>query len=397
MHSFEIRNARRKVRPRSCGAGCRTLILASIGTSTQADSPRTEFDKARVAEQAGADVVTDHSFCGNIAGFHARLVAEMGTLVSTVTCYELAARSSSRPFRECPPDAALDLLEEQARRGMDIITVHASLRHAHLALLEDCGRVIPMTSKGGGIVAAYMRNRDAENPYYEQFDRVLDICAREGVTLSLGTSFRPATVCDRHDRLLAVELETMGELAARAVRRGVRVMVEGIGHAAIDEIPLHVQQAKSACGGVPYRVLPMCTDVALGFDHISGAIAGAVAVAAGADAITCMSRAEHVGLPTIDDLKEAVIATRVAAHSGELVKLRDFSRDLQMSRTRWECGCKGDWTAAIDPQVARDALAAHGRLDDQMIQCAMCGAYCGIAAAVASARGPAPPDQPSRP
>jgi phosphomethylpyrimidine synthase len=175
----------------------------------------------------------------------------------------------------------------------------------------------------------------------------------------------------------------MGELVARAVDRRVQVMVEGIGHAAIDAIAAHVSRAKALCHGVPYRVLPMCTDVALGFDHISGAIAGAVAVAAGADAITCMSRAEHIGLPTLPDLEEAVIATRIAAHAGELVKLRDYDRDRQMSVTRWEAGCKGDWTAAIYPEGAREALAARGRLHDQMLQCAMCGAHCGIAGALA--------------
>lgn len=388
MRSFAIGNPRRAVQPRRCGEGCPTLILASIGSSSAEDDIDVEFEKARVAEAAGADVVTDHSFYGDIPALHRRMAAELGTLVSTVTCYELAACVPGADYSRISPDLPVSILLEQMQRGMDVITVHASLRREHLALLPGAQRLIPMTSKGGGIMSAWMRSRGEENPYYAQFDRVLDACAAYDVTLSLGTSFRPATVCDHCDRLVEIELETMGQLVARALDRNVRVMVEGIGHAAIDEIPLYVQAAKRACLGVPYRVLPMCTDTALGFDHISGAIAAAVAIAAGADAVTCMSRAEHLGLPSIEDLKEAVIATRIAAHSGELVKLRDFSRDERMSKTRWAHGCRGDWTAAICPEEAREALLARGRLGAQQVQCDMCGSRCGILGGRASADSP---------
>jgi phosphomethylpyrimidine synthase len=226
-----------------------------------------------------------------------------------------------------------------------------------------------------------------ENPYYEQFDRVLDILGEHGVTLSLGTSLRTATVCDAWDSLLSTEVETMGDLVLQAIDAGVDVMIEGMGHVPIDKIPLHVQKTKAACHGVPYRVLPMATDIALGYDHISGAIAGAVAIAAGADAITCMSRAEHIGLPSLSDLREAVIAARIAAHCGELAKIRDLSRDRQMSLTRWKRGCRGDWSAAVYPEGARRALEARNRLDDQLLECRMCGEQCGIKAGLAATMG----------
>jgi phosphomethylpyrimidine synthase len=386
MHSFAIKNKLHDVNAKECGKGCKTLIIASVGSSAPKDKLAVEIEKALIAQNVGADVVTDHSFYGDIPDYHKALVSDLDILVSTVGCYELAARHPAYNFQDIDSRLPIDILREQVERGVDMITVHASFTRDHLPLLVDSKRLIPMTSKGGGIVSAFMRTTGKENPYYEYFDAILDIFAEYDVTLSLGTSFRPATVCDHWDSLIAVELERMGELVKRAIGKNVKVMVEGIGHAAIDEIPFHVRTAKMLCSEVPYRVLPMATDTALGFDHISGAIAGAVAVAAGADAITCMSRAEHIGLPNNEELKEAVITTRIAAHSGELVKLRDFSKDYQMSKTRWQQGCKGDWIAAVYPEGARAALEAKNRLDDQLIQCGMCGAFCGIAAGIASSR-----------
>jgi phosphomethylpyrimidine synthase len=280
----------------------------------------------------------------------------------------------------------LRILEAQARRGIDLITVHASALKQHFALVAESKRLIPTTSKGGGIVADYIHHTGRENPYFEGFDELLDIFRDFNVTLSLGTTFRPASVCDSWDFLLAAELETMGELTARALHKGVNVMVEGIGHAPVSAIPTHVKLAKKYCKGVPYRLLPMATDAALGFDHISGAIATSFAVAAGADAVTCMSRAEHIGLPTAQDLEEAIISTRIAAHCGDLVKLANFSLDRQISTTRWKQGCKGDWQASIYPAGARMALESRGRLHDQMIQCGMCSEFCGITAGIAIAK-----------
>jgi len=225
-----------------------------------------------------------------------------------------------------------------------------------------------------------MRLTGRENPYYTQFDELLEIFEEYDVTLSLGTSFRTATVCDSWDTLLASEVETMSELSERALNHGVNVMVEGMGHVPIDEIPSHVEMTKRMCHDVPYRVLPMSTDIALGYDHISGAIGAAVAVGAGADAVTAISRAEHIALPNKEDLEEAIIAAKIGSHAGELAQLGDFSRDYQMSRTRWEQGCKGDWTVAIDSEYAEEALRKRGRLDDQLVQCDMCGDHCGIVA-----------------
>jgi phosphomethylpyrimidine synthase len=378
MQAIEIGSALRSGPTRSCGQGCRTLIIASIGTSAPTDPLDAEMAKARIAQEVGADVVTDHSFCGSIPAWHTALVRELNVLVSTVSCYELAASFPANQMSGVPTDAAVEVFEAQAQRGLDLITVHASFRMSDLELLHESSRIIPSTSKGGAIVSALMRATGRENPYYEQFDRILDVCSRLHVTLSLGTSFRPGSVCDEWDRLIEAELACMGELVNRARDRHVGVMIEGIGHASIDQIPLHVHAAKRMCHGAPYRVLPMATDIALGFDHIAGAIAAATAVGAGADAITCVSRAEHIGLPTAEDLREAIIAARVAAHCGELAKLQDLDRDRRMSQMRWQHGCRGDWTAAVYPQGAREALEARGRWADGSVQCSMCGEHCGV-------------------
>jgi phosphomethylpyrimidine synthase len=388
MTDLLIKNRLRNISARPCGATSPTLVIASIGTSAQGDPLASELEKALRAQKLGADAVTDHSFYGDIPRFQNGLVDKLDIIVSTVVCYEFAARHPGNDFRRASPAEAVDVVREQAKRGVDLVTVHASLLRDHVGLLANSKRLIPMTSKGGGIVAAYMRAGSRQNPYYEAFDELLDILAEYHVTLSLGTSFRPASVCDSWDELMAVELETMSELVERANARGVQVMVEGIGHAPIHSIPTYIRLAKSFCSGAPYRVLPMATDTALGYDHISGAISAAVAVAAGADAITCISRSEHIGLPSQAELEEAIIATKVAARCGELSKLGDFTREAQMSRTRWGQGCKGDWTTAIHPEGAADALRAKGRLDDQLIQCGMCGDHCGIAAGISAARHP---------
>lgn len=381
-----IRNHGRSIKPRSCGVGAPTLVIGSVGTSASSDTLDEEVAKARRAQLAGADAVTDHSFYGDLEAYHRALVDNLDIIVSTVACYEFAARHQRTRWAGVLHSEPLAVLESQVLRGVDLITVHASLQRRHLDRLTSTSRLIPTTSKGGGVLTSYMRLTSRDNPYYDCFDDILELFKEHGVTLSLGTTFRPATVCDGWDALVIDELDAMAELVERAIAAEVNVMVEGIGHANVGAIPTFVRLAKSYCWGVPYRVLPMATDAALGYDHISGAIGASVAVAAGADAVTCMSRAEHIGLPTEADLEEAVIATRIAAHCGELMQRGDTSRDRQMSRTRWANGCKGDWQAAIYPDGAQAALLARGRLDDQLIQCGMCGDFCGIAAGIGAVR-----------
>lgn len=384
-----IGNHLRKRPTFTCGDGYPTLLIGSVGTSSKSDPLDIEVAKTNKAVAMGVHAVTDHSFYGNIVDYHKALIDNTDAYISTVANYEFAARvrEDKKGFKDISDHLAIDILREQAERGMDIITVHASILNRHLDMVANSKRLIPTTSKGGGIMSQYMRVRGDENPYYTYYDEVLDICKEYNVAISLGTVFRPATVCDTWDDLLIEELTVMGELVKRAQDRDVPIMIEGIGHSTIGNIPAHIKLAKTLCNNVPYRVLPMATDIALGYDHISSAIGAAVAVAHGANAVLCISRAEHIGLPSEPDLEEAIIAGKIAVHCGELgLQTPDLSRDHQMSVTRWEQGCKGDWSAAIYPEGAKEALKRYERLDDQLIQCSMCGTYCGIAAGIATHR-----------
>ncbi|MDD5586924.1 MAG: phosphomethylpyrimidine synthase ThiC [Alphaproteobacteria bacterium] len=391
MTHCDIGNKLRNRPTIKCGDGHPTLLIGSVGTSQATDSLETEIAKTNRAVALGVHVVTDHSFYGDLAPYHKALVENVDAGISTVACYEFAARHGGKTGQDFCQEGgrlAIDLLREQAERGIDMITVHAPVLKRHLPMVARAERLIPTTSKGGGILARYMSRTGQENPYYVHYDEILDVFKTYNVTMSLGTAFRPASVCDTWDDLLTEELTVMGELVHRAQTAGVSVMIEGIGHATIGNIPKHVQLAKSLCYNAPYRVLPMATDIALGYDHISAAIATAAAVAAGANAILCVSRSEHIGLPSEADLEEAIITGKIAVHCGEIsLPGADLSKDRQMSLTRWKKGCKGDWNAAVCPENAREALKKHGRLDDPCVQCSMCGIYCGIMAGNMTSKG----------
>lgn len=372
-------NLRGDKQSRFCGVGHETLIIASIGSSQEQDSLDIEFRKALIAQKEGAHVVTDHSFYGDLASFHIKLVNELDILVSTVACYEFGSRYQLANWENINGINAIDILENQAKRGIDMITVHATLKEEQLSYLNSHNwRIIPTTSKGGGIVSNFMKTAKTENPFYKYFNEILEIFKKYNVTLSLGTVFRTATVCDKWDNLLQIELEVMQELVKRAIDMGVNVMIEGLGHADLESIPTLIKIAKSYCYGVPYRILPMATDIAMGFDHISGAIATSQAVLHGANAVTCISRAEHIGLPTEAELEEAIIATKIAAHCAELPKLGDYSKDRTISLARWRKGCKSDWRSALFPNHAKAALYNKGFNDDGKLECGMCGDFCGI-------------------
>jgi phosphomethylpyrimidine synthase len=381
-----------KIRKRpvfQCGDGHPTLVIGSVGTSQKSDSLATEIEKTKRAVALGAHAVTDHSFYGDIIEYHRGLIDNVDAYISTVANYELAARcrDDGTGFRGVNDHLPIDILREQVERGMDIITIHASFLQRHLVSVSTSKRLIPTTSKGGGIISSWMRSRGEENPYYTYYDEILDMFKEYNTTISLGTVFRPATVCDSWDDVLIEELTVMGELVQRAYDKGVPIMIEGLGHSTMGNMQAHITIAKTLCHGAAYRMLPMATDIALGYDHISAAIAAAVGVQCGVNAVLCVSRAEHIGLPREEDLEEAIIATRIGVHCGEIsLPNADLSKDRQMSITRWKEGCKGDWSWAIHPEGAKQALERYDRLDDQIIQCSMCGSYCGIAAGISTAK-----------
>ncbi len=377
MENIFIKNKLRKIDGRNCGANYKTFIIGSIGTSSTNSDFEEEYKKVSIAEELKIDCLTDHSFFGNIRDFHFYLTKHSKLLISYVSCYEFQSTYGLSNYNAFSLNRLIEMFEDQAKRGLDLITLHSVLLKEHLKILENTKRLIPMTSKGGAIIAKYIKETSMENPFKLAFDKILKICKNYNVTLSLGTSFRTASVCDEWDILLDIELEEMRNQVQMALNEGVNIMIEGIGHATLENIPRYIAKAKKMCYNVPYRTLAIATDIALGYDHIASSIANANAVAFGADAITCITRAEHIGLPTLNDFEEGLIVNKIAAHIGELVKLKDLSIDREMSLKRWEFGCKGDWRLSPYPKGSFEELLKRN-YDTSTIECSMCEQNCGI-------------------
>jgi phosphomethylpyrimidine synthase len=359
------------------GKGLKSLIIAGIGTSSVNDSINIEYKKAGAAISAGADIISDHSFYGDINSLHRHLIGDLGVHLSVVASYELSSRYNLQTSaKTVSKDNVLSLIAEQIDRGIDIITIHATLLAKDLETIKKTKRVIPMTSKGGGIIAKYIADTSLENPYWELFDELLQLVSDTGVAISLGTSFRPGSVCDKWDDLSEVEITRMSELVKRADKANVPIMVEGLGHISIDSIEPCILRTKKKCFDAPYRILTVATDRAMGNDHIASAIAVAVAIANGANLVQAVTRREHIGRPSIGDVVEAVSVARTAATIGELVSIGDYGIELEMSRARWEHGCKGNIELAISPQLAYKSINNEHLVVSK--NCSMCGKYCGL-------------------
>lgn len=364
--NFNIASRVRGLGEISCGSGAPVRIIANIGTTLDTDPPDMEIKKAQAARQAGADIITDHSVGGDIKAIHRCLVENVPCQLSTVSVYETYVEAKRNGAFS--PERAIKTFSEQAALGFDLITVHASILKEDLRRLAQSKRLIPSTSRGGMMVAEMMMTSGKENPYWTNFRDIVDISRKHGTVLSLGTSFRPGSILDTPDELYNTELRRMAQLVEIAADSGVGIMVEGIGHASLDVIPYLVRQAKTACHGVPYRVLCVACDSAIYRDHIASAVASSVAVAAGADLISAVSRSEHVRQPDISNIVEAVETAKIAAHCGDIARGGDTSLDENISRVRAETSC-----------LARGAPAVLPRQDSQETSfCTMCGQFCAL-------------------
>lgn len=362
----------------------RTLVIAGVGTSESTCSLESELKKVQLALKAGADMISDHSFFGDINSFHKKIIFELGARLSVVASYELSVRYGQKKWNKLGLNQILSLIEEQVARGIDIITIHATLTLDDLNLLKTSKRIIPMTSKGGGIIADYMMQTGEENPYWVFFDEILELISGTGVAISLGTTFRPASVCDKWDGFSESEITKMGELVAKADNLNIPIIVEGLGHVSINEIDKIVKRTKLKCCNAPYRILSVSTDRAIGGDHISGAIAAAIAVASGANMIQAVSRKEHIGLPNADDIVEAVTSARIAATVGELVSIGNYELECEMAKSRWQHGCHGNLDFSIIP---KSVLALSVNENQRLKSCSMCGDYCGLEFAHSAIKG----------
>lgn len=367
--------------PRGIGRGLRTKVNANIGTSSDYPSLETELRKLKVAVDAGTDAVMDLSTGGDIDATRSAIISRCSLPIGTVPVYQAAIEAIDRrgSIVGMTADDLFDVIEKHARDGVDFITVHCGVTQQALARLRTQGRVVDIVSRGGAFLIGWMLHNDKENPLYEQFDRLLDIAYRHDVTLSLGDGFRPGCLADATDRGQVQELLILGELVDRAWKAEVQVMVEGPGHVPLDQIAANIQLQKRICRGAPFYVLgPLVTDIAPGYDHITAAIGGALAATYGADFLCYVTPSEHLALPTVDDVREGVIATRLAGHAADVVKgvKGAWEWDLSMSRARKSLDWESQIRLALDPEKARRLRRERLPQDEEV--CTMCGQYCAM-------------------
>ena len=371
----------RNVKPVAIGTGVRTKVNANIGTSRDHADPDQEQEKALRAWKAGADTLMDLSTGGDIDAIRRRIMEAVPIPIGTVPFYQAAIETVTRSERlvDMDPEVLFEVIERHVLDGVDFLTVHCGVTLLSKHRMEAEGRLMDVVSRGGSFHIEWMAFQNKENPLYEQFDRLLEIAHACDAALSLGDGFRPGCVADATDRAQIQELIVIGELAERAQRAGVQVMIEGPGHVPLDQITTNVMIQKKLCHGAPFYVLgPIVTDIAPGYDHITGAIGGALAAAAGADFLCYVTPSEHLRLPTAEDVWEGVMASRIAAHAADLAKGLPgaFAWDRRMAECRKKMDWKGQIREAIDPERAR-GLRDSSLPEDEDV-CTMCAEFCAI-------------------
>ena len=378
---FTLNSMRELERPCAVGKGLRTKVNANIGTSAdKADLP-FELAKLDAAVEAGADTVMDLSTGGDIDAVRKRIVAESAVPIGTVPIYQAAIETQAKrgSIVQMTADDMFGAIERHAADGVDFVTVHCGVTTRALSCLEATGRLADIVSRGGAFLSGWIIFNEKENPLYEDFDRLLDIARRYDLTLSLGDGFRPGAVKDATDSAQIQELITLGELVSRCREADVQAMVEGPGHIPIDQVAENVKLAKEICRGAAFYVLgPIVTDVAPGYDHIVAGIGGALAASAGADFLCYVTPREHLGLPEVDDVREGVMVTRIAAHAADIAKNPDFFMewDNEMSRARKSLKWEKQVELALDSRRAGGVLAECGVSDNS--GCTMCGEFCAM-------------------
>jgi len=377
-----VKNRRRSIDPLFIGAGTRIKVNANIGTSSSRIDVDEEVEKLRVALRYGADAVMDLSTAGDLAAIRARLLKQCPVAFGTVPMYEMAfrARSRGRSILDLTADDMFEVVEEHCEQGVDFLTIHCGVTRQTVARFREVRRAAGAVSRGGTIMMEWIDRNKAENPFYEHYGRLLDICDKYGAAVSLGDGFRPGALCDATDRVQIEELVVLGELVRKARARGVKVFVEGPGHVPLHQVAANMQIQKTLCENAPFYILgPLVTDVSLGYDHIAGAIGGAVAAMAGADFLCYVTPAEHLRLPSVDDVREGVIASRIAAHAADIARGLPGAMDWDNAVTRAKIDL--DWKRiielGIDPEKAQRYRQSLPPQDDEHL-CSMCGEFCAV-------------------
>ncbi len=363
--------------PCAIGEGTRVKINANIGTSRDFIDVKEELEKVKVAIRYGADAVMDLSTGGNVPDIRRRVVRASSVPVGTVPIYEAACSTAKKGPLSMDSDDLFRTVESHAKDGVDFMTVHCGVNRQTAAILKRHKRVTGVVSRGGALLIAWMHETGLENPLFEDYDHLLDLAKDHGFALSLGDGLRPGSIADATDVPQLQELVVLGRLVERARKAGVGVMVEGPGHVPLNQIEANVRIEKAVCRGAPFYVLgPLVSDIGAGYDHITGAIGGALAAYFGADFLCYVTPSEHLSLPTVEDVRQGVVASRIAAHAADIARGRGLSWDLEMSSARKRLDWKKMYELSVDPERAEETRRRRGSRSPDV--CSMCGDLCAM-------------------
>ncbi len=375
-------NSKRKKRIKPIGIGkkLRTKVNVNIGTSPEFVDYEYELKKLEIAEKFGADTIMDLSVGGDVDYMLELVIGRSSIPVGTVPVYTAAVRAKNKrkSLIDLRASEFFDVVISHAEKGVDFMTIHCGVTRKTLEKLKESKRLVGVVSRGGSMMIEWMAYNNKENPFYENFDELLNIAKEYDITLSLGDGLRPGAIEDASDSAQFSELEILGELVPRALEKGIQVIIEGPGHIPLHEIEMNVRMEKEKCREAPFYVLgPIVTDIAPGYDHITSAIGGAIAAMHGVDFLCYVTPAEHLRLPTLEDLKEGLIAARIAAHAGDIAKgikgAKEWDKELSFFRKRldWE----KQFSLAIDPEKPRKMRKERPPSSDT---CTMCGEFCPL-------------------
>ncbi|HEC1757054.1 TPA: phosphomethylpyrimidine synthase ThiC [Campylobacter lari] len=363
--------------PNGIGYGLKTKVNVNLGVSNDCVDYSEEMKKVELAHKFNIEAIMDLSNYGKTSRFRDELIATSKAMIGTVPVYD-AVEFLEKDLKDIKAKDFLDVVYHHAKSGVDFMTIHAGINSRAARVFKECDRITNIVSRGGSVLYAWMQMNDAENPFYEYYDDLLAICKEFDVTLSLGDALRPGCTHDASDAAQIAELIELSLLTKRAWAQDVQVMIEGPGHMVINEIEANMQLEKRICDGAPFYVLgPLVTDIGAGYDHISGAIGGAVAAAAGADILCYVTPAEHLRLPNLEDVRDGIVATKIAAHAGDIAKLpKERKIDDAMSKARQDIDWEKMFKLAIDGEKAKKMF--NERKPEELNSCSMCGKMCAM-------------------
>lgn len=375
-----LKNENHQIAPVGVGKGLRTKINANLGTSPDLVDFDLELKKLQIAVKYGADTVMDLSTGGEIRDLRLEILKKSTVPVGTVPIYEAVCNlaKGGKSLEDMTADLLFDVIEDHLKTGVDFITVHCGFTKRAFKIIEEDKRLTGVVSRGGAFLYRWMKRNNKENPLYQHYDRLLDLAKEYGATLSLGDGLRPGSIADSTDRTQVEELLILGELVKRARKKKVFAMVEGPGHIPIHEVEANVFLEKKLCGEAPFYVLgPLVIDCAPGYDHIVSAIGGAIAGAAGADFLCYVTPAEHLTLPDSEDVREGVIASKIAAHAADIAKgkVEAINLDEEISKARKAFDWEKLISLSLDPEMAKKR---RGEVSGDYKKCTMCGEFCAM-------------------